>query len=136
MSVIRIVVPGSRPRKNARGTIVGRRRITPKATAAWYRKLQIAVVHSIAKRPEKLAKTGRWALRVEVYEDEMRHLDVDVPCGDIDSTVSAVLDGLQPKQCGPWAPLDDDARVVEMIVRKHYDKQNPRVEITLTEIDG
>jgi Holliday junction resolvase RusA-like endonuclease len=132
--MIRIVVPGSRPRKNARGTIVGRRRITPKATVAWYRRLQKAVLDSISRKPEKLAKSGRWALWVEVYEDEMRHLDVDVPCGDIDSTVSAVLDGLQPKQCGPWAPLDDDARVVEMTVRKHYDKTNPRVEITLTEV--
>jgi Holliday junction resolvase RusA-like endonuclease len=132
--MIRIVVPGSRPRKNARGTIVGRRRITPKATTAWYRRLQKAVLDSISRKPEKLAKSGRWSLMVDVYEDEMRHLDVDVPCGDIDSTVSAVLDGLQPKQCGPWAPLDDDARVVEMTVRKHYDKNNPRVEITLTEV--
>jgi Holliday junction resolvase RusA-like endonuclease len=132
--MIRIVVPGSRPRKNARGTIVGRRRITPKATTAWYRRLQKAVLDSIVRKPEKLAKSGRWSIMVDVYEDEWRHLDVDVPCGDIDSTVSAVLDGLQPKQCGPWAPLDDDARVVEMTVRKHYDKTNPRVEITLTEV--
>lgn len=134
--MIRIVVPGSRPRKNARGSIVGRRRITPKKTLAWYRQLRAAVHESITVKPTKLAKTGRWSLAIDVFEDEWRHLDVDVPSGDIDSTVTAVLDGLQPKQCGPWAPLDDDARVVEMTVRKHYDKANPRVEITLTEVDG
>ena len=33
------------------------------------------------------------------------------------------------------APLDDDARVIEMRVRKRYDPTRPRVEITLTETD-
>lgn len=138
---IRIVVPGPNPRKNAKGTI-GRsrstgkpRRITPKAVATWYANLTLAVAESIRAQPRKLAKSGAWMLDVIVYEDELRHLDVDVPHGDIDSTVIAVLDGLQPKHCGPWAPLDDDARVIEMRVRKRYDPARPRVEITLTETD-
>ena len=137
--MIRIVVPGPNPRKNAKGTIgtdakTGKpRRITPDAAIAWYSSLTIAVAESA--RGRRTAKSGAWLLELDVYEGELRHLDVDVPLGDIDSTVSAVLDGLQPRRCGPWAPLDDDARVIEMRVRKRYDPARPRVEITLTETD-
>lgn len=132
--MIRIVVPGPPPRKNSRAAVAY---LTPATTLAWYSGLAIAVHRSLhANIPERLAKTGRWSVVIAVYEEKLRHLDdgTSVPLGDVDSTVSAVLDGLQPKRCGAWAPLDDDARVVRLFVEKHYDPDAPRVEITLEQL--
>lgn len=126
MTSIFITVLGRPPRKNARGTIValrGRpRRMTPVATIQWVKRLRSAVP------PEHLGAChrGRWQLEVIVYERRMRHLDVLVPHGDVDSSVSIILDALQP------SVLDDDARVVRAILSKSFDAAEPRVEITLT----
>lgn len=129
--MIRIVVPGPNPRKNARAAV---EYLTPKATRAWFARLTLAVAERVGTEH---AKRGRWAVAIAVYEAELRHLDdgeTAVPLGDIDSTITAVLDGLQPDRCGPWAPLDDDARIVRLLVEKHYDPDAPRVEITLEQL--
>lgn len=144
--MIRIVVPGPPPRKNARGTIgISRRtgkpvRITPKRTKAWRSRLYDAVYG----QDMPLYDAGRWSLTLDIYESELRHLDVDVPYGDIDSSITAVCDALQPKYLKRGRSgvltmpgvIDDDARIVSATIRKHYDKHNPRVEIVLEEVTG
>lgn len=131
--MIRIVVPGPPPRKNDRAIVRGRH-ITSKRTREWGKAYDQALFAAImAKPPERLAKRGRWCLRLDVYEQRQRKMDVVVPLGDVDSCVTAVLDAMQK---GKWAVLDDDVRVIAMTVVKHYDKSNPRVEITMTEVTG
>lgn len=133
--MIRIVVPGPPPRKNARGTIANGRRITPKKTREWVARFDEAWLDQIRRKPpEKLAKRGRWTVEIDIYEDKLRHLDVDVPFGDWDSSISTICDALQVKPKVPatrWRPLDDDARIVRGVVEKHYSAENPRVQIVL-----
>ena len=130
--MIRIVVPGPPPRKNARGTIAmvrGRaRRVTPKRTRDWVAALDAAWRISLDRRvPERLAKSGRWSVSITTWEEKLRHLDVSVPLGDVDSVISIVLDGLQK-----IGLLDDDARVIEVMARKRYSLGTPpRVEIEM-----
>lgn len=156
--MIHIVVEGPGPRKNAGGKpTIGRSRKTGKPTripmkrdAKWRARLYNALHDSTGPTFEAYARgirTGIWKIRIDVYENEQRHLhDVSVPLGDWDSCGSPICDALQPtfrrrKGCEPIVLkrglLDDDARILEGTVRKHYDKARPRVEITLTEIvDG
>lgn len=156
--MIRIVVEGPGPRKNAnRKATIGRNRKTGKPTriplvrtTEWRARLYAALHDSTGTTLEAYARgirTGTWRLRADVYEKTLRHLpDVSVPHGDWDSTASPISDALQAvwKRKKGRAPvlvsrglLDDDARIIEGTVRKHYDKARPRVEITLTEIvDG
>ncbi len=139
MNAIVIVVPGRRPRKNARGTI-GRKasggapfRITPKATRSW--RPLLYEIHT-----GEFVTKGLLEVTIRVYEDRLLHLDVDIPQGDIDSTVSAVLDAIQPlpknrKHRIPPFVIDDDARIVDLHVFKRYDKANPRIEIIIRSAD-
>ena len=127
--MIRIVVPGPPPRKNARGTIAmvrGRaRRITPQRTKSWWLALEIAARPAMALK--SFAKSGRWSVSITTWEEKLRHLDVSVPLGDVDSVISIVLDGLQK-----IGLLDDDARIIEVMARKRYSLGTPpRVEIEL-----
>ena len=127
--MIRIVVPGPPPRKNARGTIAvvrGRaRRITPQRTKNWIVALEAAWRRSPWRRT--IAKSGRWSVSITTWEEKLRHLDVSVPLGDVDSVISIVLDGLQK-----IGLLDDDARVIEVMARKRYSLGTPpRVEIEM-----
>ncbi|MGL5912262.1 MAG: hypothetical protein ACRCZP_19815 [Phycicoccus sp.] len=137
--MIRIVVPGPPPRKNSRAAVAY---LTPKRTKAWRVRLYDAIGNTAAG-----IESGRWAIVLDVYEAERRHLGdgTSVPHGDVDSCITAILDALQPKwklprrKCGrkvliARGLLDDDARVVTAQIAKHYDKANPRVEITLTEV--
>jgi len=48
-----------------------------------------------------------------------------VPMGDADACVKAVLDGLE------GVAYEDDAQVSEVLARKFYDKDSPRVEVLL-----
>lgn len=125
--MIRIVVPGPPPRKNNR-PIVNGRHCTPKRTRTWRARYDAAVAESL---PETLADRGCWKIDLDVYESRLCHLDVDVPLGDIDSSVTAILDAMQR---GRWAVIDDDARIVALAVEKFHSAASPRVEITLTRI--
>lgn len=130
-SHIRVVVPGPPPRKNNRPIVDGRH-CTPKRTRTWRARFDRAVADPLRPRyPDSLANRGIWKVEIDVYEARLCHLDVDVPLGDIDSSVTAILDAMQR---GRWALLDDDARVVAMTVHKFHSAANPRVEITLTRI--
>lgn len=129
--MIHIVVPGPPPRKNVRPIVRGRH-VTSKRTRTWRYRYDLAVAESLRRKvPSRLAKRGRWEIAIDVHEARLCHLDVSVPLGDIDSSVTAILDAMQR---GTWAVLDDDARVVAMTVRKFHSAANPRVEIRLTEI--
>lgn len=153
--MIRIVVPGPPPRKNAKsGTSIGRNRktgkpmrIPQKRTKDWRVKFYAALALCADGRLIFTGITrGVWAVRIDVYEKAQRHL----PCGakvghgDWDSCIEPVTDAMKPlrkKQRGRMvvvAPglFDDDDRIVEGTARKHYDRTNPRVEITLTEVTG
>lgn len=107
--MIRLEIQAPLPRKNARGRLAHGRVITPKKTLDWY----AALASEYSRHHHEPICSGAWSIRISVYETRMRHLDVDLPLGDVDSTVSAVLDGLQ--RCGA---LDDDARFVDMRVAK------------------
>lgn len=72
--------------------------------------------------------TGTWHLVVRSTWPRTRHLDVDVPLGDVDAPVSAVLDALQEAGI-----LDDDARVLELRAVK-AGCSSPSTRITLHEI--
>lgn len=130
--MIAIVVAGRRPRKNERGTIGRTRfggacRITPAKTRRW----RDGVYMVFDGEP---ITSGAVVVTIRVFEDRLLHLDVVLPQGDIDSTLSAVLDALQPKDRKKRLPpfvLDDDARIIDLHVYKRYDKKNPRIEIII-----
>lgn len=151
--MVRLIVPGPIPRKNARTmtSVI----LTPKPAGGrkpracphcrrpiwafvhyypsddwkdWIDRLQLEV--STMKRITR----GAWAIRLRTYAPKVNHLDeqtLHVAFGDVDSATSAVLDGLQ--QVGM---LDDDARFVREGATKHHDKANPRTEIELTPVAG
>lgn len=150
--MIRIVVHGPPPRKNAKsGTSIGINRktgkpmrIPQKRTKDWRAKFYAALVDAgLGGLIFTGITRGTWRIRIDVYEKARRTL----PCGekvghgDWDSCIEPVVDALKPvrkKQRGRMvvvAPglFDDDDRIVEGSARKHYDKTNPRVEITITE---
>lgn len=144
--VIRFTVSGPVPRKNSRT----RTRIVAPASARrgklvdvtkcfvqyypsadwkdWIDRLAAAIPANTK------IEAGAWAIRIWTYNARIRHLDEDLPEGDVDSPVSAILDGLQSKN-GGVGMLDDDARIVEECTTKHYDRDNPRVVIELTRVD-
>lgn len=131
---IRLTVVGPPPRKNARGTIAKGRRITPKKTREWYGRFDEAWLNWLSK-PGLHGSTrsgvtkGRACVSIKVYESRLRHLpDVSVPMGDVDSSVSAILDAMQR---GARPMIDDDARIVRLEVEKRsgWTDETPRVEI-------
>jgi len=146
--VIRIVIPGPPPRKNAKsGTSIGRNpktgkpmRLPAKRSKAWRARLYDALMEN-GQRLSTI-ETGVWVVRIDVYEARKTKLScgVIVGQGDFDSCVEPVIDAMKPlrkKVLGRMVVVerglfDDDNRIVEGTVRKHYDKANPRVEITLT----
>ena len=124
--MIRIVVPGPSPRKNARAIVRGRH-VKAKRTREWTKKLHSAWLRLRASSDTPKINSGRWSVSITIYESRVRHLDVAVPLGDVDSSITIVLDGLQD-----IGLLDDDARIIEVMARKRYSLGTPpRVEIEL-----
>lgn len=146
--MIRIVVPGPPPRKNAKsGTSIGRNRTTgkpmripSKRSTAWRARLYDALMEN----GQRLATidAGVWTVRIDVYEAKKTRLSCGaiVGLGDWDSCIEPVVDAMKSRRrkvAGRMVVVerglfDDDDRIVAGTVRKHYDKANPRVEITLT----
>jgi len=60
------------------------------------------------------------------YWPRRRHLAEGLAMGDVDSPLKAVLDALEA-----GGAFDDDTRVVEVIARKAYDKERPRIEVSV-----
>ena len=132
-----LVIPGNPPRKNQRHRIVrmqngGNRLVNTEEYADFVSRLGYEWL--IARKP--VIKSGAWSLIVNAYWDRQRRnltklipLGVDVPLGDWDAPVSAIGDALEE-----IGALDDDVRICTALVSKHYDKQNPRLEIELTRL--
>ncbi len=77
-----------------------------------------------AGRPK--ANAGPWHITVRNYWPRLRHLDVDVPHGDVDASIGTILDALQ--ECGC---VDNDARFVSAWELNFHDSDSPRVEFDL-----
>lgn len=85
-------------------------------TIAWHR----------LDRPTLAA--GRWAINLVTHWPRVRHLDVDVPHGDADASISAVLDA-----CQLAGVVDNDVRIVETRTRNAVDSHRPRLEIEISQ---
>jgi Holliday junction resolvase RusA-like endonuclease len=126
----RVVVEGPPPRKNSRYRVVGKprpRMIHSAEFKDFVRRLGEA--WRAAGHPS--IASGTWRILIHSLWPRQRHLDADVPHGDVDAPVSAVLDALQEINV-----LDDDARVVEQASTKGHDPDRPRVIITLEVCDA
>jgi Holliday junction resolvase RusA-like endonuclease len=117
-----IVIPGTPPRKNRRHVIARGRLINSKEFKLFVQALKLA--WSAAGHPKIAA--GTWALHVHATWPRTRHLDVNVPLGDVDAPISWIMDALQEAGL-----LDDDARVMELQASKDQGS-NPQTLIVLT----
>jgi len=109
-------VPKGRPRLN------GVNIYTPKPTAAFER-----TVRQIARNSGIQQMRGGVCVALAFYlKDLVRR--------DLDNLEKAVLDALNPKRGDPWGAWVDDAQVVQVLKSKHLDRENPRVEVVLTEV--
>lgn len=130
--MISLVVEGPPPRKNERHEIVTprhRKRGMPPAwlkNSAAFDSFVLRTTNRWRRAGKPRANAGRWHVSIRNFWPTMRHLDVDVPNGDVDSTVSQILDALQECRC-----VDNDARFVSAWELNFYDRENPRVEFDL-----
>ena len=73
-------------------------------------------------------------MRIEVtaYWPRRRHLPDagELALGDVDAPLKAVLDAMEAAGL-----YDDDCRAVELLARKRYDKENPRIEVSVFRLD-
>lgn len=73
-------------------------------------------------------------MRIEVtaYWPRCRHLPDtgELAFGDVDAPLKAVLDAMETAGL-----YDDDCRAVELLARKRYDKDNPRIEVSVFRLD-
>lgn len=81
-----------------------------------------------ARRRLRPINAGRWVITVHAFWDRQRHLDVNLPIGDIDAPIECVLDALQAA-----GVVDNDARFVAMHSWKHHDPRHPRLVIEIEE---
>lgn len=129
---ILIVVEGPPPRKNERHVLIKRGKFMARKNSAKHEafvlRLELAL-RSMEMRPS--IAFGRWRIDVHTWWPRARTLDdgTVVPFGDWDAPLSGISDALEAVDA-----VDDDLRFLGGENLKHYDKDRPRVEITLTEI--
>lgn len=115
-------VPKQRPRFDRRSG----RTFTPAKTRRY--EAHVAGVANLAARRMGAGHRGFFKARiravVEVYFPDRRRRDVD-------NVAKSVLDGIQRGQL-----IADDLQVDELTVRRHLDRENPRVEVLLETIPG
>lgn len=130
---VSLVVVGKAPRKNTRDrAAVSHDGVPFRYTGAAYKRWRAALAHEAAAAGIERIASGAWRMSLRVYHDKLRHLDITTPRLDVDASISCVLDALQK-----GGVLDDDVRVVELgRVQKFYDKERPRVEIDLEEVEA
>ena len=140
---IRLTIPGPAPRKN-RADRIGFNASTGKPVryrsdrakdwrTDFYGALIASPWGSLLGHP---IVDGAWSLNVDIYEDRATH--DGFPQGDVDSSLSAILDAMQPRGKGRTAQpgmLDGDHRVTRLFAQKFHDPENPRVEITLSRVE-
>lgn len=141
--MIRLVIPGSPPRKNRKTLVWANRNPDPNSDRPTmgrklhpaYKSMRDAMLAvwctAKAKHGYRTIEAGALEVTITAYWPTMRHLDIDVPNGDSDAPVEVVLDAL--KYAGVY---DDDARVVRTIGQKRYDAAMPRVEIEIAAVAG
>lgn len=126
----RVEVLGPPPAKNRRYRVVSKprpRMIHSKEFKDFVERLRDAW----AGAGHPTISSGCWRILIHSVWSRERHLDQDVPWGDVDAPISGVLDALQEINV-----LDDDARVVECAATKGHDPDRPRVIITLEVCDA
>jgi Holliday junction resolvase RusA-like endonuclease len=128
---VELVVAGNPPLKNWKHRLVVQggkpRRYNSPQYSAFVRAVRSAALQARAPRID----SGLWGITIVAWWGRKRHLDgvqseLTVGFGDIDAPIESVLDALQRA-----GVLDNDARVIELISRNEYMRDDPRVEIVL-----
>lgn len=116
-------------RKNARYAIA--RKPFPRIITSKEYKDFVALMAEEVRRLgiPKIAK-GTWRLSVWTTWPRQRHLDVEVPMGDSDASLSAVKDALQEAQL-----IDEDMRILGDGTYNRYEKDVRRVVAVLERDD-
>jgi Holliday junction resolvase RusA-like endonuclease len=135
MTGVRLTLEGAPARKNDKHRVWAERNPDPdkrrtmgRALTPAYeafrdsvRALWLTERHRSGAKP---IERGEVAVTITAYWPTLRHLDVDVPWGDIDAPAEVVLDALQ--YAGVY---DDDVRVVRLVCDKYLDRDRPRLEM-------
>lgn len=112
-----IVIPGKpQPKERPRFNRATGKVYTPKATKVYEQKV---VAEALAARCP--LHRGHLAVSIALFWPDKRRRDVD-------NGVKAILDGLNGRA---WR---DDAQIVQLLVTKRYDKENPRAEVVIEEV--
>lgn len=117
-------VPKARARTVTRRSQAGAtltRSFTPDKTVAYERLIGGIGRAALSKLP-RWRTDGRYAVQIAVYRAARR--------GDVDNFAKAVLDGLNGV-C--WR---DDSAVTRLAVELYEDKERPRIEVEVTEIEA
>jgi len=132
VSTISFVVDGPPPRKNERHEIVVPRngRVPFMVNSDAFRSFVLRLTNAWRRAGGQKIRAGEWSITVHAFWSRRRRLDVDVPMGDLDAPLSAVLDALQFA-----GVVDDDVRFTSGALLKGYDKGKPRTIIVLVPVD-
>jgi len=117
-SIFCFTVPGppkakERPRFNMKTGRV----FTPKTSRAYEQNVAASAIEAGAHR--RMDETSSWGISMNIFFPDLRRRDLD-------NVVKAILDGLN--RVVWW----DDSQVVSMTTKKALDRDNPRVEVSLT----
>lgn len=108
-------IPGN-PRSKGRARKGQGKVFTPKETVVYERNVGLV---GLVNRPRGWPMDAEYSVSVVAYYgDRIRR--------DIDNIAKSILDGLNGVS---W---DDDWRIVELFIRRDYDKAQPRVEVIVT----
>lgn len=123
MTELRFIVPSDpvgkqRPRFNPKT----KRAVTPKKTRE-YEQFVAFCARTCGPRPQTWQTDPGLQFRVEL---DFYFRDRRAP--DADNAAKALLDGMNK------VVFRDDRQVVELVVRKHFDKSNPRTEVSVSEV--
>lgn len=99
-------------------------------TTSKYKKWLAVVAEEVRRQGVPLLNYGRWSLTVITVWPTLRHLDVEVPMGDSDASLSAMKDALETA-----GVLDNDARVVADRTFNLYRKGERRIVALLERTD-
>jgi Holliday junction resolvase RusA-like endonuclease len=117
---------GFRPR-GAKGT----RFFTPERTREFEGRVWMACTlaarTSSREEPAGLPWDGPVAVRVHLYLPDARRRDLD-------NFAKSILDGLNSRPGRPRA-LADDSQVVELVLRKSIDREHPRTEVEIEQVE-
>lgn len=118
---VRFVVPGPVVPWQ-RASSVGTRRYTSAKQRAYQRTVRLVAMAARPRGPWLPSKAQRYRVDVEAYlPDERRR--------DLDNVAKTILDALN------GVLYLDDSQVVTLLVATHVDRERPRVEVTVAEVE-